>query len=120
MPFYPVYNGVIVESRGISERFLWDLRQTAQELVLEYHAGQVKKYAHQHGLGLSIEPYDMNPTADLELGAVADVPMCEFWSRDFGYNTSFSCVEAVSIRYALWQAQQWCGYTACTFSRTWI
>jgi hypothetical protein len=97
LPFYPVYNGVIVESRGISERFLWDLRQTAQELVLEYHAGQVKKYAHQHGLGLSIEPYDMNPTADLELGAVADVPMCEFWSRDFGYNTSFSCVEAVSI-----------------------
>lgn len=97
LPFYPVYNGVIVESRGISERFLWDLRQTAQELVLEYHAGQVKKYAHQHGLGLSIEPYDMNPTADLELGAVADVPMCEFWSKDFGYNTSFSCVEAVSI-----------------------
>jgi hypothetical protein len=97
LPFYPVYNGVIVESRGISERFLWDLRQTAQELVLEYHAGQVKKYAHRHGLKLSIEPYDMNPTADLELGAVADVPMCEFWSKDFGYNTSFSCVEAASI-----------------------
>ena len=37
-PFYPVYNGVIVESPEISERFLWDLRQTAQELVLEYHA----------------------------------------------------------------------------------
>ncbi|HRN57402.1 MAG TPA: glycosyl hydrolase, partial [Agriterribacter sp.] len=49
LPFYPVYNGIIVESRDISERFLWDLRQTAQELVLEYHAGQVKKYAHQHG-----------------------------------------------------------------------
>ncbi|HRP54929.1 glycosyl hydrolase [Agriterribacter sp.] len=97
LPFYPVYSGVVVESRGVSERFLWDLRQTAQELVLEYHAGQVKKYAHRHGLGLSIEPYDMNPTADLELGAVADVPMCEFWSKDFGYNTSFSCVEAVSI-----------------------
>ncbi|MBX2924490.1 MAG: glycosyl hydrolase [Chitinophagaceae bacterium] len=96
-PFYPVYNGMIVENPEISERFLWDLRQTAQELVLEYHAGQVKKYAHRHGLGLSIEPYDMNPTADLELGAVADVPMCEFWSKDFGYNTSFSCIEAVSI-----------------------
>ncbi len=96
-PFYPVYHGVVVESPEISERFLWDLRQTAQELVLEYHAGQVKKYSHRHGLKLSIEPYDMNPTADLELGAIADVPMSEFWSKGFGFNTSFSCIEAVSL-----------------------
>ncbi|BAU55722.1 glycosyl hydrolase [Mucilaginibacter gotjawali] len=97
LPFYPVYAGNVVESPEISERFLWDLRQTAQELVLEYHAGQVKKYAHKNGLGLSIEPYDMNPTADLELGAVADLAMCEFWSKGYGYNSSFSCIEATSI-----------------------
>lgn len=97
LPFYPVYTGSIVESLEISERFLWDLRQTAQELVLENHAGQVKKYAHRHGLSLSIEPYDMNPTADLELGAIADIPMCEFWSKDLGFNSAFSCIEAVSI-----------------------
>ncbi|RNI40222.1 glycosyl hydrolase [Hanamia caeni] len=97
LPFYPVYAGKIVESKEISERFLWDLRQTSQELVLDYHAGQVKKYAHRRGLGLSTEPYDMNPTADLELGAVADIPMCEFWSKGFGFNTSFSCIEATSI-----------------------
>lgn len=97
LPFYPVYAGSIVESLEISERFLWDLRQTAQELVLEYHAGQVKKYAHRNNLGLSIEPYDMNPTADLELGNIADVPMAEFWSKGFGFNSSFSCFEATSI-----------------------
>lgn len=97
LPFYPVYAGKIVESEEMSERFLWDLRQTSQELVLDYHAGQVKKYAHRRGLGLSIEPYDMNPTADLELGSVADIPMCEFWSKGFGFNTSFSCIEATSI-----------------------
>ncbi len=97
LPFYPVYAGNIVESLEISERFLWDLRLTSQELVLDYHAGQVKKYSHRHGLGLSIEPYDMNPTADLELGAVADVPMCEFWSKGYGFNSSFSCIEATSI-----------------------
>lgn len=96
-PFYPVYNGIIVTSPEVSERFLWDLRQTAQELVLENHAQQVKEYSHQRGLGLSIEPYDMNPTADLELGAVADIPMCEFWSNGFGFNTSYSCIEATSI-----------------------
>ena len=97
LPFYPVYAGKIVESEEMSERFLWDLRQTSQELVLDYHAGQVKKYSHRNGLGLSIEPYDMNPTADLELGAVADIPMCEFWSKGFGFNSSFSCMEATSI-----------------------
>ena len=97
LPFYPVYAGNIVGSKEISERFLWDLRQTSQELVLDYHAGQVKKYSHRNNLGLSIEPYDMNPTADLELGAVADIPMCEFWSKGFGFNSSFSCIEATSI-----------------------
>jgi len=97
LPFYPVYAGNIVESLEISERFLWDLRLTSQELVIEYHANHVKNYSHSLGLKLSIEPYDMNPTADLELGAVADIPMCEFWSKDFGYNTSFSAIEATSI-----------------------
>lgn len=97
LPYYPVYDGHIVGSQEISERFLWDLRQTSQELVLEYHAGHLKKYSHRNGFKLSIEPYDMNPTADLELGAIADIPMCEFWSKEYGYNTSFSCVEATSI-----------------------
>jgi len=96
LPYYPAYEGGIVNSIECSERFLWDLRQTAQELVLENHAQHLKNYAHRNNLKLSIEPYDMNPAADLALGAVADVPMCEFWSRYYGYNTSFSCVEAVS------------------------
>ncbi|MDN3548628.1 glycosyl hydrolase [Mucilaginibacter aquaedulcis] len=97
LPYYPVYAGNIVESNEISERFLWDLRQTAQELVLENHAEFVKQYAHKLGLQLSIEPYDMNPTADLELGSVADVPMAEFWSKGLGFNSSFSVVESTSI-----------------------
>ncbi len=101
LPFYPVYSGLIVESLEISERFLWDLRLTAQELVLENHAEHVKRIGRRHGLTLSVEPYDMNPTADLDLGAVADVPMCEFWHKDYGYNTSFSCIEAASAAHVL-------------------
>ncbi|WP_343303536.1 glycosyl hydrolase [Chitinophaga niabensis] len=96
-PFYPVYLGMVVESAAISERFLWDLRQTSQELVLDFHVKHLKDYSHRNGFKLSIEPYDMNPTADLEQGALADIPMCEFWSKGYGYNTSFSCIEATSI-----------------------
>jgi len=97
LPFLPTYNGTMVGSREISERFLWDVRKTAQELVVENHAEHFKTLGRRNGLRLSIEPYDMNPAADLELGAVADVPMCEFWSKNYGYNTSFSCIEATSI-----------------------
>ncbi len=97
LPFFPVYAGLVVESLEKSERFLWDLRQTAQELVIENHAIHLKKYAQKYNMGFSIEPYDLNPTADMELGAVADVPMCEFWSKGYGFNTWFSCVQAASI-----------------------
>jgi hypothetical protein len=102
-PFYPVYAGVMVQTREISERFLWDMRQTAQELVLENHSGYVMKYAHQYGLNVSVEPYDMTPLADMELAASCDMPMCEFWSLG-GYNTSFSTGEGASVSHLLGQA----------------
>lgn len=97
LPFYPVYAGEIVESLEMSNRFLWDVRETCDELMIDNYAKQLKKYAHRHGMNLSIEPYDMDPNADLELGSVADIPMGEFWSKGFGFNTSFSCIEAASV-----------------------
>ncbi|MEZ5106569.1 MAG: glycosyl hydrolase [Draconibacterium sp.] len=101
LKYLPVYSGTIVGSREISERFLWDIRQVSMELVLENHARHFKDLGRRNGFTLSIEPYDMNPTADLNLGAVADVPMCEFWSEGLGFNSSFSCIEATSIAHVL-------------------
>ena len=98
-PWLLAYSGRVIESLEKSERFLWDLRLTAQELVLENHAGVVKKYAHKNGLSLSIEPYDMNPAGDLDLGAVADVPMAEFWNNTF--NSAFSCFELSSVAHVM-------------------
>jgi hypothetical protein len=97
VPFLPAYTGIAVGSIEISERFLWDLRQTSNELIVENHAKRFKDLGRRNGFRLSIEPYDMNPAADLDLGGVADVPMCEFWSDGFGYNSAFSCLEATSI-----------------------
>jgi len=98
-PWLLTYTGRVVESLEKSERFLWDLRLTAQELVLENHAGVVKRYGHKNGLSLSIEPYDMNPAGDLDLGAVADVPMAEFWNN--GCNTAFSVFELASVGHVM-------------------
>ena len=97
LPFLPVYTGLIVNNPETSERFLWDMRQTSSELIIENHAGRFKDLGKRNGFRLSIEPYDMNPASDLDLGGVADVPMCEFWSDGFGFNSSFSCIEATSI-----------------------
>ena len=54
-----------------------------------------KALGKKHGFGLSMEPYDMMPCADMSVGAVADVPMCEFWL--YGFNTTYSVIEASSI-----------------------
>jgi hypothetical protein len=95
--YLPVYSGRLVNNLELSERFLWDIRQTSSELIVENHAGQFKRLGRRNGFRLSVEPYDMNPSADLDLGGVADVPMCEFWSDGFGFNSSFSCFESTSI-----------------------
>ena len=95
LPFLPAVTGRPVRSLETSERFLWDLRQTANELVLENHALRLKERGRRDGFRLSIEPYDMTPCADMTLGTAADVPMGEFWL--YGFNTAHSVVEASGI-----------------------
>ena len=101
LPFIPAINGRIVRSTDVTERFLWDWRLTAQELVIENQLMPIRKYAHGKGLVMSSEPYDMNPCCDITSGAVADVPMCEFWSKGMGCPAEYSCVESVSIAHTM-------------------
>jgi hypothetical protein len=95
LPYLSALTGRVVESVEVSERFLWDLRQTVSELIIENYARHLGTLAHRHGLRLSIQPYDGTPCDDLAYGASADVPMCEFWGNCF--NTFFTCAEAASI-----------------------
>jgi hypothetical protein len=100
MPYLPVMTGRIVGSREMSERFLWDVRQTINELVLQNYAGHFREMAHRHGLRLSIEAYTSCPCDELAYGGCADEPMGEFWSWWFGtnkkYGFTFSCTEMAS------------------------
>ncbi len=70
--------GRVVGSLEISERFLWDLRQTAAELVVENYAGHMAELAHKNGLRFTIEAYG-GPCDDITYGGRADEPMGEFW-----------------------------------------
>ncbi len=85
-PFLPVLSGRVVEGLEVSERFLWDLRQTVSDLVVENYAGHMAKLAQQHGLRLSIEAYG-GPCDDMTYGGRADEPMCEFWIGGGAFET---------------------------------
>jgi hypothetical protein len=92
LPFLPALSGRVVESLEVSERFLWDLRQTISELVVENYAGRLAKLAQQHGLRLSIEAYG-GPCDDMTYAGRADEPMCEFWIGGGAFET---CKEMAS------------------------
>jgi hypothetical protein len=98
-PFYPAWMGLVVGSREKTERFLWDMRRTAQELVIAEHAEVIKQIARDKGLLYSNEPYDMNPAGNLDLGSVSDIPMCEFWIDS--HDTQYSCIEAAAIAHTM-------------------
>ncbi len=76
--FLPVMTGRVVGSPEISERFLWDLRRTISELVVENYAGRMSQLAHQHGLKFTAEAYG-SPCDNLPYAGQADEPMGEFW-----------------------------------------
>jgi hypothetical protein len=101
LPYLPAMLGRVMGSAQITERFLWDVRQTAQELVVDNHAMHLRDLAHARGLTLSIEPYDLDPCDDLKLGMAADLPMGESWSWGYGFKTEYSVIEAVSVGHTM-------------------
>lgn len=88
--YLPVFSGRVVDSLEISERFLWDVRMTVNDLLLENYAGHFRTMARRHGMRLSIEAYDGSPTDDMAYAGRCDEPMGEFWS------------------YAAYSGAQWC------------
>ncbi len=94
LPFLPVYAGYVVDSMEVSERFLWDLRQTVSDLIVEVYAGEFRRLANKDGLRLSIEAYDGVPCDEMTYAGQADEPMAEFWK--VGFSTEYSCTEMAS------------------------
>ena len=92
--YLPAMTGRVVNSLDASERFLWDLRQTVSDMLVENYAGRFRELARQHGIRLSIEAYDGCPCDDIAYGGHCDEPMAEFWR--WGYSTPYSCVEMSS------------------------
>ena len=99
LPYLPILTGRAVDSREVSERFLWDLRRLIADMLLENYAGHMREIAHQHGLTLSIEAYGAGPLDEIAYAGRADVPMSEFWlgqEREvFNRNKEMACAAHV-------------------------
>jgi hypothetical protein len=95
LPLLPAMTGLVVDNLEVSERFLWDVRKTVDDLLLENYAGQFQQMAHRSGLRLSIEAYSGEPAEDMAYAGRADEPMAEFWSWA-RYGAASSCTEMAS------------------------
>ncbi len=94
LPLLPIFTGRVLDSVEFSERFLWDLRQTVSDLLVENYAGELRRLANKDGLRLSIEGYTA-PAEQLRYASEADEPMGEFLSWD-KFQNAWSCTEMAS------------------------
>lgn len=78
----PVMTGRVVDSAETSDKFLWDLRRTAAEMIAENYVGGLRDIAHEHGMSLWLENYGHwgFPAEFLSYGGQSDEIGGEFWS----------------------------------------
>ncbi len=83
VPYMPVLANRMVESRSVSNRFLYDFRRTVADLIAEDHYKYFADLCHQHGLYWHPESGGPHaaPIDALQTMRYNDAPMGEFWSR---------------------------------------
>lgn len=81
LPFLPdILNSASVGDPSMASRFSWDFQQTISELLAENYVGRLAELAHQHGLRLTLEGYNLPFGDEATYTARADEPMSEFWA----------------------------------------
>jgi hypothetical protein len=82
-PYLPVYQGLVVNSRQESDRFLWDMRRIVADKVAYDYVGGLREVSHKHGLRTWLENYGHwgFPGEFLMYGGQSDEISGEFWSE---------------------------------------
>ena len=70
----------------VAGRFHWDYEQTISELLAENYVGRLAELAHEHGLRLTLEGYDLPFGDEATYTQRADEPMTEFWATGGSQN----------------------------------
>ena len=80
-PWLAVLIGNVVENENMTSRFLWDMRQTVSELMLENYVDRLRELSAPYGVGFSCESYGHFCVDNLAYGGRADFPIAEFWTE---------------------------------------
>jgi Beta-galactosidase/beta-glucuronidase len=83
VPYFPVYQGKVVNSEMESDRFLWDMRRMVADKVAYDYVGGLRDVSHKHGLHTWLECYGHwgFPSEFLMYGGQSDEIGGEFWSE---------------------------------------
>ncbi|WP_443939393.1 glycosyl hydrolase [Pedobacter sp. MW01-1-1] len=96
-PYLPIMTGLPVQSVKVSENFLYDVRQTISELVVDAFYKTVAAMAKEKGLTFTAESVAPTMMSDGLLHyKTVDVPMGEFWNNSPTHDKPNDMFDAIS------------------------
>ncbi len=97
LPYLPVMAGIPIGSADVSERFLYDVRVTIDELVSDRFYRILGELAYAHGCVFSAENVAPTITSDsMRHFNLVDIPMGEFWLRSPTHDKPNDMLDAIS------------------------
>jgi len=78
-------------------RFRWDFDETRSELLADNYTGRLAQLAHQHGMRLTLEGYDLPFGDEAAYTARVDEPMSEFWTASSAPVTQLKARQMASV-----------------------
>jgi len=80
-PWLPVLTGRVVQSADATNRFLWDMRQTVSDMMLDHYIDRLRELIAPYGIKFSCESYGHFCVDNLTYGARSEFPIAEFWTE---------------------------------------
>jgi alpha-L-rhamnosidase/F5/8 type C domain len=97
MPYLPIMTGLPVENVSVSENFLYDVRKTISELVVDQFYKTLAKLAKDQGVTFTAESIAPTMMSDgLMHYKTVDVPMGEFWLNSPTHDKPNDMLDAIS------------------------
>lgn len=97
LPWLPVFAGIPVASAERSERFLHDVRQTLDDMIVEEYYETMVGLTHAAGARFSMESIaPVMPSDGMRLYGRGDIPMGEFWLASPDHDKPNDVRDAVS------------------------
>lgn len=96
-PYLPIMTGLPVENVSVSENFLYDVRKTISELVVDQFYKTLAKLAKDQGVTFTAESIAPTMMSDgLMHYKTVDVPMGEFWLNSPTHDKPNDMLDAIS------------------------